>query len=88
MNVGTYHLEHVLCDRLRYEHGLDHQAGLLAEVRRGKHVMAADGAHGHEPRGAARERLGQQKLELADLVAAIHIVRLVVALDPQVAARP
>ncbi len=75
----------MLRPRLRHEHGLHLEPGALAEIRRGEHVMAADGPDRHEAPRPALARVRQQRLELANLVSAVRRVGPVVALDPELA---
>jgi len=52
---------------------------------RGHGEVAADATDGAEARRALRERVGDEVLELANLVAAVRLAALVVALDPELA---
>src|SRR5579863_8695004 len=49
--------------------------------------MTPGDAHRHHPLPASREHVGEQILELSNLVAAVNLVRSVVALDPKVCLR-
>jgi hypothetical protein len=50
--------------------------------RRGEYVMTPRRTEGHDTPGRVLARALQNPLQLADLVAAVHLIREVVALDP------
>src|SRR5690606_23161163 len=72
--------------RLREQHERDAEAVSAAVERGGECVVRADGANGDEALDAAALRVGEDELELADLVAAVRLRAEVVPLDPELRA--